>query len=99
MRRQARLLTAAIVSSVAVAPMAILEVRALAKLGLDFPWVLFGFLWLLPFACVLVAPLALPPRARAVRVGAGVLLILLAVAWTQVVVDQMPCFVGIPNCD
>lgn len=69
--------------------------------------VLFGLLWLLPTAFVALAA----PIVRGARAGHGILanpagillrlllLLLLAVAWTGLLIDQMPCFLGVPNCD
>ena len=68
---------------------------------------LFGFLWLLSFAFILI----LIPIAQAILAGRSVgahpvsLLIrvssavLLLTVWIYGVTDQMQCFLGIPNCD
>jgi hypothetical protein len=38
--------------------------------------------------------------ARPVRfIFGAALLILIALAWSGIVADQMPCFLGVPNCD
>jgi hypothetical protein len=72
-----------------------------------FPYPLFAMLWLLPFAVVFVAT----PLIRATRSGEGVLarpvvlvarvgfLVLAVLLWVIIVNDQMPCFLGVPNCD
>ena len=63
---------------------------------------LFGLLWLLP---TLFLFLLLPILRRNNRMSrTGVLLrvsslVLLATVWGWGVADQMPCFLGIPNCD
>ena len=64
------------------------------------PLVLFGLLWLL--GTVFVA-LVLPifkrwPRPRTVLVRVA-LSVAVAYVWISIVVDQMPCFLGVPNCD
>lgn len=68
---------------------------------------LFGFLWLLGMTGgVLIISLF-----RSVRIGKSLrrnpitffsklaLLILVSVLWVGLVSDQLPCFLGIPNCD
>ena len=69
--------------------------------------VLFGLLWLLPMAFVVT----LMPLVRNLRAGRsvvanpagllfrGTLLALIAMAWGGLLADQMPCFMGVPNCD
>jgi hypothetical protein len=68
---------------------------------------LFGFLWLLPTAFIVV----LAPMARTLRAGSGItahpaalfarvaFLALVAMAWGSLLIDQLPCFLGVPNCD
>jgi hypothetical protein len=73
----------------------------------DFPYPVFLVLWLVPAVSVLaVAPLIRSIRAgETVLTGPGTLvaragvLVLLALFWALVVSDQMPCFLGVPNCD
>ena len=72
-----------------------------------FPHVLFGFLWLLAFAFVAV----LISVIRPLTLGEGVLadpamfllktslMMVIAVVWLGLLNDQMPCFLGVPNCD
>jgi hypothetical protein len=69
--------------------------------------VLWGVLWLLPAALTAIVL----PTVRAVRgrrgvarhpvlvVLMGVLLAAIATIWVAIIVDQMPCFLGVPNCD
>jgi hypothetical protein len=63
-------------------------------------------LWMLPVAFVVTAA----PLARAVRAGQNILrspaalclrLVLLAAVamWGGLISDQLPCFMGAPNCD
>ena len=73
----------------------------------NFPIVLFAVMWLLAMAFVMI----LAPVVRSARAGGGVLanptgllvrtafLIPIAAFWLALVVDQMPCFLGVPNCD
>jgi len=69
--------------------------------------VLFGLLWLLPVAFVVI----LMPIVRTVRVGGDItakpvnlllrvgVLALITIMWVSIMNDQMPCFMGVPNCD
>ncbi len=99
--------SAAIISLILVLPFAILELT-LGKVNYSsFPIALFGFLWLLPVAFIII----LMPIVRNARAGndimaspAGlllrvVLLSIIAFVWASNLIDQMPCFLGVPNCD
>ena len=69
--------------------------------------VLFCLMWLL--SAVFIAMLM--PLLRVVRAGGNLLanpivpllrlafLTLIAIAWGGLVIDQLPCFLGVPNCD
>lgn len=69
--------------------------------------VLFGLLWLLPTAFVVI----LAPLVRAARAGRSLtakpptlwsrvaLLALIVLVWGAILSDQLPCFRGVPNCD
>jgi len=68
---------------------------------------LFTLLWVLPSAFIVM----LMPMVRSVRAGAGIaarpmmlglrVTVMLAIlwVWTSLLTDQMPCFMGVPNCD
>ena len=69
--------------------------------------VLFGLLWILSTAFILIIiPLAPMIRARKIllakpfslflRLAASVAIVTM---WIGIVIDQLPCFLGIPNCD
>ena len=98
--------TSAIVASVLVVPFMILEVVN-QDLIAGFPVALFVFMWGLPFAFIsILIPIvrSLQPGHRnlpntIVALPKIVLLIGIAWFWTALVVDQMPCFLGVPNCD
>lgn len=73
----------------------------------SFPVVLFGILWLLPtIAIYLASPIffrlrsakgsAFDPLSFVLRIAA---LLPIAIMWFALVRDQMPCFLGVPNCD
>jgi hypothetical protein len=96
----------AIISSILVLPFVILELINRRSLREDFPYVLFGMLWILAG----VFTLLLMPIVQNVQAGNRirinlinllrvVSLVLIASLWVGIVLDQMPCFLGIPNCD
>jgi hypothetical protein len=68
---------------------------------------LFGLLWLFPLLFVLILrPLIRTLRAGGWRMGSPAplllrvaFLVLVAMVWGGILVDQLPCFVGVPNCD
>jgi len=101
---------AAIISLVLVAPFAFLEIRnnTAARSSLfHFPFALFGVLWLLPTAFILLVA----PVVSRLRSGENILahpvtlllritiLAIVATMWVSLLKDQMPCFLGVPNCD
>jgi hypothetical protein len=101
--------TSALLGLLFMLPFAFLEYRyntANLRLSRDYIF-LFGLLWFLPTAFFTT----IAPLARAVRAGNNVLahpisllfrvalLILLAMFWVGLINDQMPCFLGVPNCD
>ena len=102
-----RLTTPAVVSSILVLPFLILELVTRRSYDEVFPIPLFALLWLLPLSfTIVVMPIlrALPggatsglPRLR--LIPRLLLLILIAWLWLGIVVDQMPCFLGVLNCD
>ncbi len=73
----------------------------------DFPIPLFGILWLLSIIFILTAM----PIVRNLRSGNSIvthpinllvrvaILIVIAWMWGGILMDQMPCFMGVPNCD
>lgn len=100
---------AAVVSFALVLPLMILEAlnNTLTRQNVPGLALLFGLMWLLPAVFVIV----LMPIVRNVRAGQGVManpvglslrvafLALIAMVWTWGLVDQLPCFLGVPNCD
>lgn len=98
---------AALVGLLLVLPLIILELVNRRNFNEGFPVPLFGFLWLLPAAFVVV----LVPLVRAARAGNSITanpisllfrlttLALIAVFWGGLLIDQLPCFLGVPNCD
>jgi hypothetical protein len=101
--------SAALISFLLVLPFAILESLNNTITKQDAPGLilLFGLLWLLPMAFILI----LVPIVRSVRAGESVtanpinllfraaFLALIAMMWGSILIDQMPCLMGVPNCD
>jgi hypothetical protein len=97
----------AILSFLVVFPFMILEVVNRRNFNEGFPIPLFVFMWFLPMLFILT----LIPIVRNVRVGNSiianpimlmirvVILVFIAWMWTGILIDQMPCFLGVPNCD
>ena len=97
----------ALISLLFVLPFMILEVVNRRNFNEGFPIVLFGLMWLLPMIFIVT----LTPIVRNVRAGNSiiaspvnllirvVILVFIAWMWTSILIDQMPCFLGVPNCD
>jgi hypothetical protein len=107
MSRLSTLLTAGLTSSVLIAPLVLLELRYGTHNYSSFPYPVFAILWVLPPLFVFT----IAPLIRPVRPGGSVLahpmtlllrvavLALIGMLWTQLLTDQLPCFLGVPNCD
>ena len=99
--------TPAIISSMVVLPFLILELLNRQNPSADFPIALFVVLWILSLSFMII----LMPVMRGLPAGSRnmpnavslvpriVLLLVIAWLWMSLVVDQMPCFLGVPNCD
>jgi hypothetical protein len=68
--------------------------------------VLFGILWTVPFVAAVVAGRVVdetasqPRRLLKPRIVARVVVVIgLAFLWGALVIDQLPCFLAVPNCD
>ena len=97
----------ALIGLLLVLPFMILELINRRNFNEGFPFLLFGFLWALPIIFIVT----LTPIVQTVRAGNSVMVkpisLLLRVAfllfiawfWGSLVIDQMPCFLGVPNCD
>jgi hypothetical protein len=97
----------AIISLIVVLPFVILEWNNRRNFHEGFPLPLFAILWLLPMTFILI----LRPIVRDLRAGKSILaspinrvlrvflMILIAWLWVGILQDQMPCFLGVPNCD
>lgn len=99
--------TAAIGSLVLVLPFVILELVNGRDFPYNFPIPLFGFMWLLALSfIVILLPILRSQQTRNETVASSfgllpriALLVLIAWIWLSLVLDQMPCFLGVPNCD
>ena len=99
--------SSALISLLLILPLMIMEVVNRRNFNEDFPFPLFGFLWVLPIIFIVI----FTPIVQTVRAGnrlmAKPISLLLRVAfllfivwlWGSLVIDQMPCFLGVPNCD
>jgi len=99
----------AIISLILVLPFIVLELanRQAFRAREGFPITLFVVLWLLPVAFFLI----LTPTIRNMRAGnksrvhlislllSAAALIFIAWLWGSIILDQMPCFLGVPYCD
>ena len=88
-------------------PFLILELVNGRILRDGFPVVLFGFMWflILSFFVILIPTVRSPVDANGTtqkfigHLPRVVLLILIAGVLTGLIHDQLPCFLGVPNCD
>jgi hypothetical protein len=97
----------AIISLLLVLPFIMLELVNRRSFHEGFPIALFAWLWLLP----VIFMITLMPILRTIRAGNGIpaqpatlwiralISVLIAGLWIGLLVDQWPCFLGVPNCD
>lgn len=101
------LVASLLISATLVAPFIVLEWVNRRTFHEEFPFVLFAFMSLHSlFVVFLLTPalrrLQKERSLRALKLGhwAGLLLgALLGYAYVDLVIDQLPCFLGVPNCD
>ena len=97
----------AIISFLLIIPFMVLEVVNRRNFNEGFPIPLFFIMWLLPLLFIRTAASILRnirvrnsitanPIVLVVRVGFLAFLIWM---WSGILIDQMPCFLGVPNCD
>jgi hypothetical protein len=97
----------ALISLFLVVPFIVLELVNRRNLPEDFPIVLFLFLWVLSiiFISVLTPIIHGFWREKPIIANWGSLLLRLAFlipvgwVWIAIILDQMPCFLGVPICD
>lgn len=97
----------AIIGLLFMIPFMIMEVVNTQNFNAVFNIPLFGIMWLLPTIFIII----LVPIVRNIRAGNNmmanpinlllrvVFLVLIAWVWMGALIDQMPCFLGVPNCD
>lgn len=97
----------ALISLLILIPFMVMEVVNRRELNEGFPFLIFIIMWLLPMIFIII----LVPLVRSVREGNRIaakpislalsllFLVLIGLAWGGIVADQMPCFLGVPNCD
>lgn len=105
--KRTNLAIAAIGASILVAPLVILQRINRGNSSDEFSTGLFVVIWLL--AAIFIGTLL--PMIRGVRAGKGgkwnpatlalgaFVLVIAGSLWFGIVNDQMPCFMGVPNCD
>lgn len=98
----------ALIGLLFVVPFMIMEVVNTQNINTVFNVPLFGIMWLLPTIFILI----LIPIVRNLRRAGNslmanpvslfisvIFLVLIAWMWASLLMDQMPCFLGVPNCD
>ena len=98
----------ALISFLLILPFMILEVVNRRNFNEGFPIPLFVFMWVLPILFIVT----LMPVVRNLRRAGNslmaspvnllirvVIFVLIAWMWTSIIIYQMPCFMGVPNCD
>ncbi len=100
-------LSALLVSATLVVPFIIIQWVNRRAYHEEFPFLLFTFMSLHSLLIILSLTPALRRlraerslRALKLRHWAGLVLgVFLAYVYANVVIDQLPCFLGVPNCD
>lgn len=101
------LISPAIISFLMMVPFIILELVNRYSFHQPFPYPLFGMLWLLPTIFIAIqAPLVQKLRDGEIMVKEPILallsvaiLALISVVYLGILIDQLPCFLGVLNCD
>lgn len=98
---------AALISLILVAPFVFLELRYGSHNYSKLPMVLFGTLWFIGTIFLITVS----PIVRTMRAGGSLLahpvtllfrlvfMVFVAWVWVGITIDQLPCFLGVPNCD
>ncbi len=105
--RKFPIISAAVLGFIFLIPFIALELINRWKFNESFPFSVFTFTWLLQTLFILI----LIPLIQNIQSGKSLTknslelllrvtgLILIAYIWGSWIVDQWPCFMGIPNCD
>jgi len=97
----------ALISFLLVLPFMVMELINRRSFNEGFPIPLFAVMWLLPMLFILTGmpivrnllagnSIIASPVNLLIRV---VILVFIAWMWAGILIDQWPCFVGVPNCD
>jgi len=102
-----RLFTPVLLGLLCVLPFAVMEIVNLGRIPDPFPYAIFLYLWLM-FALFLICLFALVRLAKS-RVSKqerlpalllnALVLLFSVMSIVYLLADQMPCFLGVPNCD
>jgi Na+/H+ antiporter NhaC len=105
--RSSSMIVEILASAALGAPFLYLQLRYANPRHAEFPYALFTLLWVTAAGFVFTGA----PLMRTMFAGESVfsrpgllmgrlsLLIILAIVWSSVISDHMPCFLGAPNCD
>lgn len=97
----------ALLGFISVLPFVLMELVNRRDLQEAFPIPLFSIMWLLA-AVFFYILISIARNAKAGKnvmaqpitlVASFVCLVLIASLWGAILLDQVPCFLGIPNCD
>ena len=102
-----RLRIPVVASSLLVLPLIVLEYTNQQNTNASFPFFLMGVLWLLPviFFWLLLSSLKdykykENSLKNSILFWSKIVLLLIVTGlWLVILEDQIPCFLGIPNCD
>ena len=98
---------ASLIGFLVVLPLIVLELINGQNLDLGFPTALFVMLWLLP----VLFTITLLPIIRTIQNRENILahpiplllritfITITSLMWINIIIDQLPCFMGVPNCD
>ncbi|UYN90682.1 MAG: hypothetical protein KIT08_05460 [Anaerolineales bacterium] len=97
----------ALIGLLGTVPFVIMELVNRRSYGDNFPFPLFGIMWLMAaVTAAILFPIAKNLRTSknsktnwASLLVRGVILVGVVIGWFTLVADQMPCFLGVPNCD
>jgi len=97
----------ALISLILVVAFMIMEVVNRRNFNEGFPIPLFVIMWVLPIIFIVtLMPIVRNVRARNSLIACPVnllirvvILVFIAWMWTGILIDQMPCFLGVPSCD
>lgn len=102
-----RLFTPVLLGLLCVLPFAVMEIVNLGRIPDPFPYAIFLYLWLM-FALFLICLFAIVRLAKS-RVNKqerlpalllnALVLLFTVMSIVYLLADQMPCFLGVPNCD